>query len=62
MTKDEFQKRLPWLKDEEIKQMLPSLVPSLTQEELQQLADEHLRVRLEQLRNYWIEASGMSEE
>jgi hypothetical protein len=61
MTYDEFRKRLPSLKDEEIKRILPSLSSSCTKEELIELAREHLRIALEQIRNRWIEGSGKSE-
>jgi hypothetical protein len=62
MTYDEFRKRLPLLTDEEIKKILPCLASSYTKEELIELAREHLRIGLEQIRNRWIEGSGKSEE
>jgi hypothetical protein len=62
MTKDEFIKGLPWITDDQVEEMVPSLTESLTEEELAECAREHVLVRLEQLRNCWIEGSEKSEE
>jgi hypothetical protein len=61
MTKDEFLKKLPWLSDEQVKEIIPSLRASLTEDEFEECAVESICHGLWQMRNRWIEGSGKSE-